>query len=184
MDERLVELVSLYLNNTRDSGSIGRTTEVIVRAILNATAERVHPLGVSDITRKSKGSIEVKTGCGWLTSPIFDSKAEALKEIEDFLPNFRRSRYVAYAPNVYIHSGMTVKEMISVILSCVRVYTHKEFLTVIQSAGLFVAKRSSMGLWGVSIQQFRNSMRREALFYDLLENNGMSLLEFAEKWKG
>lgn len=184
MDERLVELVAYYLNNTRDSGSIGRTTEVIVRAILNATAERVHPLGVGDITRAHKGAVEVKTGCGWLTSPIFSSKVEALQEIEDFLPNFKRARYVAYAPAVYIHSGMTVAQMITVVLSSVRVYTHKEFLSVISGAGLFVAKRSSMGLWGVSIQQFKNSMKREALFYELLESNGMSLQEFAEKWKG
>lgn len=184
MDNRLIELTNLYLNNGKDSGSIGRTTEVIVRAVLNATAERVHPMGVGDITKKNKGTVEVKTGCGWLTSPIFSSKIEALQEIENFLPNFRRSRYVAYAPNVFIHSGMTVEQMISVVLSSVRVYTHKEFLTVIDGAGLFVAKRSSMGLWGVAIQQFKNSMKREALFYSLLESNGMSLPEFAEKWKG
>lgn len=178
------EIVTRYLNNGKDSGGKGRSTEVITRGILNAVIERAHPLGVADITRKSRGSVEVKTGCGWLVNPCYWSKEEALQEIANGLPNFKSARYVAYAPNIYIDSSMTISQMVATVTASMRVYTHREFLNVIAGAGLFVAKRSSAGQWGVSIQQFRNSMRREALFYCLLENNGMSLLEFAEKWKG
>ena len=184
MDNRMIQLVNEYLGNERDTGSKGRATEVITRAVLNATAERVHPLGVGDVTKRYKGSLEVKTGSGWLVNPCYASKDEALQEIANGLPNFKKSRYIAYAPAAFLNVGMTAQAAIQAVTASVRVYKHREFLECVSEAGLFVAKKSSSGVWGVAIQTFTNSMKREALWYSILENHGTSLLEFAEKWKG
>ena len=182
--QALAKLVNQYLSNPKDDGAKGRAAEVIIRTILNDTVERVHPLGVADISKKCKGSTEAKTGCGWLVSPCFTSKEEALEEISSGVPNFH-CRYIGYIPKVYIQQGMTAEQFIGVIRASARVYTRKEFINCVAQAGLFVAKESSRkGVWGVAIQQFKNSLRREALWYDVLQNNGRSMADFEKSWKG
>lgn len=180
----MMKLVWAYLENVKDMGRKGRAVEVITRVILNEAVERCHPLGAADISKKSKGAVEVKTSCGWLVNPCFMSKEEALEEITNGLPNFRHARYVAYAPEVFLHEGMTPEEAILTVYASVKVYTKKEFLSCVRDAGLFVAKRSSAGQWGVAIQQFKNSMKREAIWLDLLESHGENLLDFASRWRG
>lgn len=184
MDNNMMKLVKAYLSNEKDKGGKGRAVEVITRVILNVAVERCHPLGVADISKKCKGAVEVKTACGWLVNPCYDSKEEAQEEIANGLPNFRHARYVAYAPEVFLSEGMSPEEAILAVYASMRVYTKKEFLSCVKDAGLFVAKKSSAGLWGVAIQTFKNSMKREALWFSLLENHGENLLDFAEKWKG
>lgn len=179
----LIELVNWYLGNKKDSGAKGRAAEVIMRTILNDKVERVHPLGVADISKKYKGSVESKTGCGWLVDPCFMSKEEALEEIANGVPGFQ-CRYMGYIPNVYLEIGMSAEQFIATVRASARVYTRKEFVSCVAQAGLFVAKASSRGIWGVAIQQFRNSRRREALWYDVLENAGRSMADFEKSWKG
>lgn len=180
----MMKLVAEYLKNEKDAGRKGRAVEVITRTILNVAVERVHPLGVADVSKKCKGAVEVKTACGWLVNPCFSSKEEALEEISAGLPNFKHARYVAYAPEVFLTEGMSAEEAILAVYASMRVYTKREFLSCVRDAGLFVAKKSSAGLWGVAIQQFHNSMKREAIWLDLLGNHGENLFDFASRWKG
>lgn len=179
----LVKLVNQYLGNKKDPGAKGRAAEVIMRTILNDKVERVHPLGVADISKKCKGSVESKTGCGWLVDPCYMTKQEALEEIAAGVPGFQ-CRYMGYIPNVYIDEGMSAEQFIDAVRAQARVYTRKEFVVCVAQAGLFVAKASSRGIWGVAIQQFRNSLKREALWYDILGSNGRSMIEFEKSWKG
>lgn len=184
MDNEMMKLVRAYLGNTKDKGGKGRAVEVITRTILSVAVERCHPQGVADISKKCKGAVEVKTACGWLVNPCYESKEEALEEIADGLPNFRHARYVAYAPEVFLTESMSPEKAILAVYAAMKVYTKREFLACVRDAGLFVAKKSSAGLWGVAIQSFKNSMKREALWFSLLQNHGEDLFTFAEKWKG
>ena len=180
----MMKLVAEYLKNEKDAGRKGRAVEVITRVILNVAVERCHPMGAADISKKSKGAVEVKTSCGWLVNPCYQTKEEALEEIANDLPNFKHARYVAYAPDCFLSESMTPEQAILAVYASMRVYTKREFLACVRDAGLFVAKKSSAGLWGVAIQQFRNSMKREAIWLDLLENHGQNLFDFASRWKG
>lgn len=162
-------------HNERDHGRKGRNMEEDGRLLFKQVDERCHPLGVADMVVKRGVTVEFKTGCGWLVSPIYDSK----EEVEEMLDDFKmvKAMYVCYLPE---YDGTNIYDAI--------VITQKKFLTVFRNHGKIRVKKGSNGLWGIAIQSyiptptFKASVKTyEAILQDLADN-GMIIEEFAEKY--
>lgn len=154
-----------YRRNVKDTGRNGRAFEVLVREYILGTVERVHPLGVSDISAKC-GAIECKSGRGWIVNPVFDTAEEALcYYYKNRLP-MNKARYIVYTP--YAEYG----------INGARVYTQRTFLDILEKCGLITAKKSSRGAYGIAIQVFSNSAKKEAAFLDALDADGETLDSF------
>ena len=78
----------------RDDGARGKTAESLVNAYLKNRLEVVHPDYMSDVSFRHF-TVEVKTGAGWLMSPIYESKESALEAMARKGNAMVRSQFIA-----------------------------------------------------------------------------------------
>ena len=178
------EMVNYYdgAEIRRDDGAAGKTAESIVNKALKGRLEVVHPDYISDVQFKHF-TIEVKTGAGWLMSPVYGTKEDALSALQTVGNRMVRSQFVAYADKFDRRNPETL-------LKTVRILSSRKFCQYLLDNGGIVVKQKSKAsanyndgarYYGIAIQSNRNCKFWAGL-YDLLENDGMTLEQFAEKY--
>lgn len=166
----------------RDDGARGKTAESLVNAYLKNRLEVVHPDYMSDVSFRHF-TVEVKTGAGWLMSPIYNSKQEALAAMMKKGNMMIRSQFIAYA-DVFDRKNPDS------LYTSIRVISSRKFCQFLLDNGGIVAKQKSPAsanhndgarYYGIAIQSNRKCKFWSGL-YDLLENEGMTLDQFAQKY--
>jgi hypothetical protein len=168
-----------YLQNLEDSGHFGRCFEVDMRHELINTVERVHPLGVADVTIKAGVTLECKTACGWIVNPQFDTPEEAKAYIEEKTRPMKKAMFVAYLPQ---YNGENLEDA--------RILSQTSFLNMLKEAGLLRAKKGSSKnnpQYGIAIQSylptksFHPSMKTLAFVEGYLMEHGETVEEYVER---
>lgn len=80
------------------------------------------------------------------------------------LDGIENNDYVVYSPNATLETA--------------RVFTPTQFMELVNACGLFRTKKTSSGYFVKAIQSYKNSMKKSALWYSTLKQNGLSLAEF------
>lgn len=171
-----------FAETRRDDGARGKTAESLVNAYLKNRLEVVHPDYMSDVSFHHF-TIEVKTGAGWLMSPIYGSKEEALEAMARKGNAMVRSQFIAYADTFDRRNPDSLYRTIRIISS------RKFCQYLLDNNGLVVKQKSKASAnyndgaryYGIAIQSNRNCKFWAGL-YDLLENDGMTLEQFAGKY--
>ena len=178
------EMVDYYdgAEMRRDDGAAGKTAESIVNKALKGRLEVVHPDYMSDVQFKHF-TVEVKTGAGWLMSPVYDTKEDAVDAFRAVGNRMVKSQFIAYADKFDRRHPETL-------LQTVRILSSRKFCQyLLDNNGLVIKQKSKASAnyndgaryYGIAIQSNRNCKFWSGL-YDLLENDGMTLEQFAEKY--
>lgn len=178
------EMVDYYddAEMRRDDGAAGKTAESIVNKALKGRLDVVHPDYMSDV-QFNHFTIEVKTGAGWLMSPIYDTKEDAIDALRAAGNRMIRSQFVAYADKFDRRHPETL-------LQTVRILSSRKFCQyLIDSNGLVIKQKSPASAnhndgaryYGVAIQSNRKCKFWCGL-YDLLDNDGMTIDQFIDKY--
>lgn len=163
-----------YLTNDKDSGSKGKAGESILRNYFTGRWERVHPQTTSDV--KGKGfALEVKSGAGWLINPCYDSKEQAQAAAQAL--NRLNAQLVAYTVEGYNGESDLLR-----FIDETRVISSAAFIAILHSLNLVIAKKGSSGLWGIAIQVVKTSKKKRAALEAMLNENGITIDEAAEKY--
>lgn len=178
------EMVDYYdgAEMRRDDGAAGKTAESIVNKALKGRLEVVHPDYMSDVQFKHF-TIEVKTGAGWLMSPVYDTKEDAIDALRAAGNRMVRSQFIAYADKFDRRHPETL-------LKTVRILSSRKFCQyLIDSNGLVIKQKSKASAnyndgaryYGVAIQSNRKCKFWCGL-YDLLDSDGMTIDQFIDKY--
>lgn len=178
------EMVSYYdgAEIRRDDGAAGKTAESIVNQALKGRLEVVHPDYMSDV-QFSHFTVEVKTGAGWLLSPVYDTKEAAIEALHRVGNRMVRSQFIAYADKFDRRNPETL-------LQTVRILSSRKFCQyLIDSNGLVIKQKSPASAnhndgnryYGVAIQSNRACKFWGGL-YDLLDSDGLTVDEFIDKY--
>lgn len=166
----------------RDDGAAGKTAESIVNKALKGRLEVVHPDYMSDVQFKHF-TIEVKTGAGWLMSPVYDTKEDALNALRAAGNRIIGSQFIAYADKFDRRRPETL-------LQTVRILSSRKFCQyLIDSNGLVIKQKSPASAnhndgaryYGVAIQSNRKCKFWGGL-YDLLDSDGLTIDQFIDKY--
>lgn len=143
-----LETINAYRNNTIDDGAKGKAFEGEVKM---AMCGQIHTKTLVTSNKKAhdftcKGiRYEVKSGCG---------------EIIDLLNGKSKADRVIYSPIAD--------------LSEVYDLSVENFILVLDTCGLIRDKKTSRGTWTKSIQTFKTSKKKSAMFREMLNNyNGL-----------
>lgn len=172
----LEQITKKYLSNGADDGRFGRSFEVEFRKKLTGAVERVHPLGVADVLVKSGVTIECKTGCGWLVNAEFETAEDAMKYFENSYKPMIKASHVAYLPK---WTGSNTEDAI--------ILTQRKFLKILEAHNLIRSKKSTQGLYGISIQSYipTPTFKASQAVYDniveSLKTKGETIEEFANR---
>ena len=162
-----------YYNNRRNNGKNGIIFEIAMREYIfdkikgeRKKVDGVHALGRSDISYNKK-AIECKTRCGWIVNPIYTDRESAENALQHIytLCNFN---YIIYEPAPYFENAEEARKS----LGEVYIYNKRDFINILLEAGLLRVKKSSAGLYGISIQSYENSRKKLNLYFNLLYNSG------------
>ena len=167
--------------NRNDFGRDGRNYELMVRYALGMVAdlssEKMHGHGKADVNVKHGVTLECKTGCGWLVSPVFDTPYEAQAVLDSGEFKMLKAMFVAYLPQ---YNGSNLADT--------RVLTQKKFLAILAKHGkLRIKKSSANGKWGITIQSyiptptFKASQAVYASILHDLDTEGETLEQFANR---
>ena len=178
------EMVNYYDNaeNRRDCGAAGKTAESIINQALKGQLEVVHPDYMSDVQFKHF-TLEVKTGAGWLLSPVYDTKEDAINALQKIGNRMIRSQFIAYADIFDRRNPETL-------LKTVRIISSRKFCQyLIDSNGLVIKQKSPASAnhndgaryYGVAIQSNRKCKFWTGL-YDMLDSDGMTIEQFIDKY--
>lgn len=159
-------------------GGGARQVECFGRYRLTGVIERVHPLGVADVTIKGGMTLEVKTGHGWLIEPMF----ETLEELNAYLDERRnillRASHIAYLP----HRAICGEDFDDCLF-----FPAMQLVKILGQFGKLACKQDR-DRWGVAIKPWitegyaqKSSAKNEAEIREALEDVGLILEEFAEK---
>lgn len=166
----------------RDDGAAGKTAESIINNALKGRLEVVHPDYISDVQFKHF-TIEVKTGAGWLMSPVYDTKEDALSALQTVGNRMVRSQFVAYADKFDRRNPESL-------LQTVRIISSRRFCQfLLDNNGLVIKQKSKASAnyndgaryYGVAIQSNRNCKFWGGL-YDLLDSDGLTIDQFIDKY--
>ena len=166
----------------RDDGAAGKTAESIVNQALKGKLEVVHPDYMSDVQFKHF-TLEVKTGAGWLLSPVYSTKEAAIEALRKVGNRMVRSQFIAYADKFDRRNPETL-------LQTVRILSSRKFCQyLIDSNGLVIKQKSPASAnhndgnryYGVAIQSNRACKFWGGL-YDLLDSDGLTVDEFIDKY--
>lgn len=80
------------------------------------------------------------------------------------LDNITKSEFVIYSPDSVIENAM--------------VFTSKMFVEIVNACGLVRSKKMTDGTTKTTIQSFKNSNKKNAMFREMLATYGISLEEF------
>ena len=178
------EMVDYYdgAEMRRDDGAAGKTAESIINQALKGLLEVVHPDYMSDVQFKHF-TIEVKTGAGWLMSPVYDTKEEAADALRAVGNRMVRSQFIAYADKFDRRHPETL-------LQTVRILSSRRFCQfLLDNNGLVIKQKSKASAnynvgaryYGVAIQSNRNCKFWGGL-YDLLDSDGLTIDQFIDKY--
>lgn len=178
------EMVSYYdeAENRYDCGAAGKTAESIVNQALKGQLEVVHPDYISDV-QFNHFTIEVKTGAGWLLSPIYDTKEDAINAIQKIGNRMIKSQFIAYA-------DVFDRRKPETLLKTIRIISSRKFCQfLIDNNGVVIKQKSpasanhnnSARYYGIAIQSNRKCKFWSGL-YDMLDSDGMTIEQFAEKY--
>lgn len=166
----------------RDDGAAGKTAESIVNKALKGRLDVVHPDYMSDVQFKHF-TIEVKTGAGWLMSPVYDTKEDAINALRAAGNRMIKSQFVAYADKFDRRNPESL-------LKTVRILSSRKFCQyLIDSNGLVIKQKSPASAnhndgaryYGIAIQSNRKCKFWGGL-YDLLDSDGMTIDQFIDKY--
>lgn len=168
-----------YEQNIIDKGRYGRGYEVRVRQYLTGKVERVHAQGDTDI-RHARRSIEVKSSACWLVNPVFESEESLLGYLKSTSRPITRATYIVYAPITTDEQGNSFERVENISY----VFTQKNFLQCLQSAGMLQIKKRK-NLYGLAVKQFYQSAKGEQKMFDALDaSDYMTLAEFKRLCQG
>lgn len=178
------EMVNYYdgAEIRRDDGAAGKTAESIVNQALKGRLEVVHPNYMSDV-QFSHFTIEVKTGAGWLMSPVYDTKEDALNALQTVGNRMIRSQFIAYADKFDRRHPKTL-------LQTVRILSSRKFCQyLIDSNGLVIKQKSKASAnhndgaryYGVAIQS-NHACKFWGGLYDLLDSDGLTINQFIDRY--
>lgn len=178
------EMVDYYdgAEMRRDDGAAGKTAESIVNRALKGRLEVVHPDYMSDV-QFPHFTIEVKTGAGWLMSPVYDTKEDAINALRAAGNRMVRSQFIAYADKFDRRHPETL-------LKTVRILSSRKFCQyLIDSNGLVIKQKSKASAnyndgaryYGIAIQSNRKCKFWGGL-YDLLDSDGLTIDQFIDKY--
>ena len=169
--------------NTNDPGRLGRNYECTVRFVLglldteSTETEKMHGQGKADCIVKKGVTLECKSGCGWLVSPIYDTPYQAQKALDNGDIKMLRAMFVAYIP---CYDGTNLHET--------RIMTQKAFINIFSRFGkLRIKKSSANGKYGITIQSyiptptFKASQAVYQGILQALDEEGMTIEQFAIK---
>ena len=166
----------------RDDGAAGKTAESIVNKALKGRLDVVHPDYMSDV-QFNHFTIEVKTGAGWLMSPVYDTKEDAVDALRAAGNRMVKSQFIAYADKFDRRNPETL-------LKTVRILSSRKFCQyLIDSNGLVIKQKSPASAnhndgaryYGVAIQSNRKCKFWGGL-YDLLDSDGLTIDQFIDKY--
>lgn len=176
--ESLEKIIERYITNPNpnDKGAMGKAYDSLGRYAFTQKLEYCHHAGMYDCLVKSGVVIEWKNGCGSLDGFGYDTKEEAeLAMIERrYLPN---CTHIAYIPKF---NGENMDETI--------ITPRLRFIKILEQFKLVRVRRETDGKWRVAIQSyipsptFKASPERMAAFIEALEENGLYIDLFAEKF--
>lgn len=174
----LVTLDDVRKEYTDSKGGGARQVECFGRYRTTGIIERVHPLGVADVTIKGGMTLEIKTGHGWLIEPMF----ETLESLNAYLDERRnillRASHIAYLP----HRATKGEDFDDCLFF--------PAMQLVKILGEFdkLACKQDRDRWGVAIKPWitegyaqKSSAKQEAKIREALEDAGLILEEFAEK---
>lgn len=178
------EMVNYYdgAEIRRDDGAAGKTAESIINRALKGRLEVVHPDYMSDVQFKHF-TVEVKTGAGWLMSPVYDTKEDALSALQTVGNRMIRSQFVAYADKFDRRNPESL-------LQTVRIISSRRFCQfLLDNNGLVIKQKSKASAnyndgaryYGIAIQSNRGCKFWGGL-YDLLDSDGMTIDQFIDKY--
>lgn len=169
--------------NAKDVGRQGRNFEVTMRFVLglleeeSLETEKMHGQGKADCIVKKGVTLECKSGCGWLVSPIYDTPYQAQKALDNGDIKMLRAMFVAYIP---CYDGTNLHET--------RILTQKAFINIFSRFGkLRIKKSSANGKYGITIQSyiptptFKASQAVYQGILQALDEEGMTIEQFANK---
>ena len=174
----LATLEDVRKEYTDNCGGGARQVECFGRYRLTGIIERVHPLGVADVTIKGGMTLEVKTGHGWLIEPMF----ETLEELNAYLDERRnillRASHIAYLP----HRATCGEDFDDCLF-----FPAMQLVKILGQFGKLACKQDRER-WGVVIKPWitegyaqKSSAKNEAEIREALEDAGLILEEFADK---
>lgn len=176
--QTLEKIIDRYINNPNpnDKGNMGKAYDSLGRYALTKKLEYCHHAGMYDSFVKSGVVVEWKNGCGSLDGRGYETKEEAEEAMinRQYLPN---CTHVAYVPKF---NGSNMEETI--------ITPRLRFIKVLEQFKLVRVRRETDGMWRVAIQSyiptptFKASPERMAAFIEALEENGLYIDLFAEKY--
>lgn len=159
-------------------GGAPRQVECFGRYRLTGVIERVHPLGVADVTLKSGMTLEVKTGHGWLIEPMFETMESLNAYLDERRNILLRASHIAYLP----HRARAGEDFDDCLF-----FTAMQLVKILGQFDKLACKQDR-DRWGVAIKPWitegyaqKSSAKNEALIREALEDAGLILEEFAAK---